>query len=60
MCVSLSILSGPGGEQGWAELQLGRCEYKARAATESQQEQCAAVGTECTMHRAMGRLSAER
>lgn len=68
LCVSLFILSGPGGEEGWVGLQLRRCEYKARTAaaenipheTESQQEQCAPVGMECTLHRAMGRLSAER
>lgn len=68
MRVNLLVLSGVGGEEGWAGLQLGRCEYKARTAsaentlheTESQQEQSAPVGMECTMHRATGKLSAKR
>lgn len=68
MCVSLLILSGAGEEEGRAGLQLGRCEYKARTAsaenilheTESQQEQSAPVGMECTMHRAAGKLSTMR
>lgn len=56
MCVTLFILSGAGGEEGRAGLQLvlqGRCEYRARTApaentlheTESQREQSAPVGS---------------
>lgn len=68
LCVSVSSSSLELEERRDAALQLGRCEYKARTAsaenilheTESQQEQSAPVGIECTTHRAMGKVSAKR